>query len=48
MYFRIPIILGLLVLLGFSALAQTTSGSIAATVVDPQQAAIAGATVTIR
>lgn len=47
MRFRIPILLGLLILSSFSALAQTTSGSIAATVVDSQQAAIAGASVTV-
>ncbi len=47
MHFRIPVILGLLILLSFSALAQTTSGSLAGSVVDSQQAAVAGATVTV-
>ncbi|MFN7927849.1 MAG: TonB-dependent receptor [Blastocatellia bacterium] len=47
MHFRFPLFLGLLLLLLSSAWAQTTSGSIAATVVDPQQAAISGATITV-
>lgn len=47
MHFRIPLFLGLMLLLLTSAWAQTTSGSIAGTIVDSQQAAVAGATVTV-